>query len=212
MRVGIDAAPAHRGAVFYTHEDVGALDGESLLVAFGASGRPAGRPDDDAAVARAALEVLARHGIAAAWSGRARDRIAIAPFAWRRRRWTARPDEPLPSPVAWTTAEWPAPAVIPEEARRRLAVHAVASRAPRAFDCALATRMRHAWWTLGGERGQMGHVGDPPALASAGEPTIVAPVDALANLDPDESAHLRRRGIPRRPRHRRWWSEWAAGF
>ena len=58
--------------------------------------------------------------------------------------------------------------------------------------------MRSAWKFVGGERGQVGHKGDPHVFVRAGEQTVMIPEDALGNLDPAEAAAIRRRAMAAR--------------
>lgn len=57
--------------------------------------------DDEAAraIGREIVAVLKHYGVDAEWSGSARTRIAIPPFAWQRRRLTKAPPAPAPPPL-----------------------------------------------------------------------------------------------------------------
>jgi hypothetical protein len=85
----------------------------------------------------------------------------------------------------------------------------VGRRTSYAFDRWLSTIVRAVWTRLGGERGQLGQIGDPLVFVRAGEETTVAPVNALKNLAPDESAAIRSRAIEIRLKKRPWWKIWS---
>lgn len=193
--VGTEAGPEHEGAVFFHREDVfDALRGASLLLAFGAAGA---QPEDAAqaeAIAISTLEALAAHGVPASWTGRVEDRIEILPFEWRRRSWSAAPPV-LGEPVAWQRdprQPWLFSVTAAELERFVQPVRAY--RSCFGFDAMLSAVMRGVWKSLGGERGQVGHAGDPHIFVRAGEVTAMMPRDALTNLDPAEAAAIRRRG------------------
>lgn len=211
--VGLGATRGYRGAIFYHQEDVfDALDGKGLLLAFGGCGDRPSRPAADALLAEEVLEVLARFGIGAEWSGRVEDRIAIAPFVWQRRRWTQPPRSIDGPAIPWTrTAQQLELLPIADEARSKYEQTVIGRRTSYAFDSWLSMMMRTAWRLLGGRRGQVGHTGDPVVFVPAGELTTVAPRDALTNLPPDESAAIRSRGIDLRLRKqkRSWWKIWS---
>jgi hypothetical protein len=208
--VGLGATRKQRGAVFYHQEDVfDALNGKSLLLAFGGCSSHPSSPAEDAVVAEQALDVLGRFGIGAEWSGRVEDRISIAPFVWQRRRWTQPPQGVESSAVRWTRAEQQLQLLpIPGDERIKYEQMVIARRTTYAFDHWLSTIMRRAWTLLGGERGQFGHTGDPFVFVPAGEHTRVAPQNALTNLGPDDSARIRSRADRIRVRNRPWWKIW----
>jgi hypothetical protein len=82
-----------RGAVFYHGQDLEyGVQGHGLMLAFGAF------EDDEtkseaasAAIAREVCETLTAHGVEAKWESSVNSRIEIAPFPWRKRRWTDAP-------------------------------------------------------------------------------------------------------------------------
>ena len=195
--VGLDAAPGSVGAVFFHQQDVfDALHGESLLVAFGGASTRAEERASARAVATAALDTLAAHGVPAAWTGRVEDRLEIAPFAWQHRRWSAAPGHTAGATTPWRTRPTARGLVSITAAEvERFVQPTVARRTCHAIDAMLSLRMRQAWRSLGGERGQIGHLGDPHVFVRAGEQTVLIPVDALRNLDPGEAASLRRRAM-----------------
>lgn len=199
--VGLEHEPNHEGAVFFHQQDVfDALRGMSLLLAFGGTQEHPEAPAQARAIALSTLESLAAHGVAASWTGRIEDRIEILPFEWQRRRWTTAPRERS------GTAKW-------QRSARQLGLFSMSAadleqyvasvrayRTTFGFDARLSYIMRGAWKLLWGERGQVGHAGDPHVFVRAGEITTVMPRDAFANLDPAEAAAIRRRAMAcRRP-------------
>ncbi|WP_436771278.1 DUF6891 domain-containing protein [Yinghuangia sp. YIM S09857] len=85
-----------RGAVFYHGQDLArAVRGEGLYLGFGAFAEDGEDAADMAvrslAVARTAVDVLARHGVPVEWDGTVEQRLFVPPFNWRRRRWTRPP-------------------------------------------------------------------------------------------------------------------------
>jgi len=231
--VGLEARPDHEGAVFFHQEDVfDALRGMSLPLAYGGAGEQAEDPSQAHAIAVSILDSLASHGVPAAWTGRVEDRIEILPFKWQRRRWTAAPRE-ISGATPW------------QRDMKQLGLFSVSARdlepfmqpvrayrTTFGFDARLSFIMRGVWKSLGGERGQVGHGGDPHVFVPAGEMTVMMPRDALRNLDPSEAAAIRRRamaarrpgpetmrGVPERKktmgetaaaetRRRPWWKVW----
>jgi len=66
--------------------------GEGLLLTFGAYEEDESKREAASlAVARDICETLARHGVKTEWNGSIDQRIEIAPFEWRKRRWTRAP-------------------------------------------------------------------------------------------------------------------------
>lgn len=198
--MGLDAQRGHEGAVFFYQEDVfDALQGASLLLAFGGAGEDIESPAQANAVAVATLESLAARGVPATWTGRVEDRIEILPFTWQRRRWTAAPRE-IRGAVPWqrtTRHAWlfSVPAGVLEQYVQPVRAY----YSTFGFDAMLSVLMRGAWKYLGGERGQVGHAGDPHVFVPAGEMTKMMPRDALTNLDPAEATAIRRRAMAARP-------------
>lgn len=87
------------GAVFYHSQDVErGVEGEGLLLTFGAAD---GTDESAAAVANAVLDALRAEGVTCEWSGEIDARIRIAPFVWKKRRWTKPPARQ--APVPWRT-------------------------------------------------------------------------------------------------------------
>jgi hypothetical protein len=187
------SAEEQRGVVFAHHEDViDAVDGLGLLLAFGAIG-VAPEADEAASleVARTAVAVLQAHGVPLSWGGTTGERIRIAPFEWRKRRWTEAPSYARQAPGAAAAPvtrhpddeaalAWPAPH--PDELRRQaILVHGL--RDENGFDRRRAQALRAAWKALGQRsQGQAGHLGNPHVFVRAGEPTTMVPRLAIANL------------------------------
>ena len=208
---GVDAEPTHRGVIFFHHEDViDGVAGGGLLLAFGALGAPPS--EDDAASAALAQEVvtlLQTNGIPCSWNHSVTERIRIAPFEWRRRRWT--------KPPAYQLAE--APPDLPKrpslfarmfgtgatKGTDRGKEHPIVSarhcglvvRAVRdggAFNLPRARRFREAWKALGNPGdAQAGHPGIPHIFIRAGSHFSLAPQLATANLR-DEKNEIFLRG------------------
>jgi hypothetical protein len=192
--VGLEAQASHEGAVFFHQQDVfDALHGMSLPLAFGGAGERAEDPAQARAIAVSALESLAGRGVPAAWTGRVEDRIEILPFAWHRRRWTAAPRE-IHGAATWQpgTRQLAVFSVSPADLEQFMAP-VRAYRTTFGFDAMLSILMRGAWKSLGGERGQVGHGGEPHVVVRAGEVTRMMPRNALANLEPGQAAAIRRR-------------------
>jgi hypothetical protein len=82
-----------RGATFFPGEEVErGVRGEGLLLVFGSFESDATlRTEASLAIAREVRKTLSRHGIKTEWDGSAKTRIRIAPFPWRKRRWTTPP-------------------------------------------------------------------------------------------------------------------------
>ncbi|MDC0749318.1 DUF6891 domain-containing protein [Polyangium mundeleinium] len=196
-----EAEPSYEGAVFFHQQDVfDALHGMSLLLAFGGVQEQPEAPAQARAIALSALESLAAHGVPASWTGRIEDRIEILPFEWQRRRWTTAPRE-MSGAATWqrSTRQLGLFSVSTADLERFVAP-VRAYRTTFGFDAMLSAIMRGVWKSLGGERGQVGHAGDPHVLVPAGEVTTMMPRDAFANLDPTEAAAIRRRAMAaRRP-------------
>lgn len=75
------------GGVFFHRQDVErAVDGAGLMLAFGAFADGAEHEPESLRLGREVCEVLASHGVATEWDGTVHQRIAIPPFAWRKRR------------------------------------------------------------------------------------------------------------------------------
>jgi hypothetical protein len=86
-----DRPDAH-GAVFFHRQDVeGAIEGGPLCLAFGAFDDGAEHEAKSLAIAREACAALKRQGIATTWNEQLEQRIELAPFPWRKRRWTKAP-------------------------------------------------------------------------------------------------------------------------
>lgn len=194
--VGLEPQGRYRGAAFFHKEDVfDALHGESLLLAFGGVGARSTDPADAQSIAVSTLEALAARGVPARWSGDVDDRIEILPFEWQRRRWTAAPMAGSSS-VPWQrTGKQLTLFTVSDAELKRFKVPVRAYRTCYAFDRLLSAGMRGVWKSLGGERGQAGHSGDPHVFVPAGETTEMMPRDAFANLDPREAAALRARAM-----------------
>lgn len=111
-----------RGGVFFHGQDVErALAGDGLWLAFGAfDDGPTHRPASFA-LAVDVCRALRRHGVDCTWSGDVDARIAVAPFPWRRRRFTTAPPFEVIEPTAPEPAEWsrpPPPAPEPPPPKR----------------------------------------------------------------------------------------------
>lgn len=194
--VGLDPAASREGAVFFHQEDVfDALHGMSLLLAFGGAQERPESPAQARAVALATLESLAAHGVAASWTGDVADRIEILPFEWRRRRWTQSPRARGGAATWQRGARQVGLFSVSAADLERYVAPVRAYRTTFGFDARLSAIMRGVWRSLGGERGQVGHAGDPHVFVPAGEVTTMMPRDAFANLDPAEAAAIRRRAM-----------------
>ncbi len=78
-----DALPAFEGYCFYSRTDMAqAVDGESLLLAFGDLRGEQARAVE---VGRRIVEVLQQHGLQAEWPGSFSQRIEIPGIIWQRR-------------------------------------------------------------------------------------------------------------------------------
>jgi len=198
---GMEAEPHHRGVVFFHHEDViDAVGGHDLFLAFGALGCEQSR-DDEATLAlgREVLETLARTGIAASWEQSARQRIRIAPFEWRRRRWTTAPSYERIQGRREEFGRSAGPShkfsEVGPTTNGQLGIVVRAERDENGFDMRRARQLREAWKTAGknGEA-HVGHVGLPHVFVRAGEFTSMAPILAAANLR-DEKREIFLRGV-----------------
>lgn len=194
--VGVEAESRHQGAVFFHQQDVfDALHGTSLLLAFGGAQEQAETTAQARAIALSTLESLGAHGVPASWTGRVEDRIEILPFEWQRRRWTVAPPETT-SMVKWhQSARQLGLLSVSAQDLERFVQPVRAYRTTFGFDERLSAILRGVWRSLGGERGQVGHAGDPHVFVPAGEVTTMMPRDAFTNLDPAESAAIRRRAM-----------------
>ncbi len=208
---GVDAEPTHRGVVFFHHEDViDGVGGHGLLLAFGALGA---QPSEDdaasAALAREVVAVLQTNGIPCSWNHSVTERIRIAPFEWRRRRWTkppayqlveASPEVPKrPSLFArmfgtggvnGTDRSEEHPSV----PARQCGVVVRAVRDGGAFNLSRVRQFREAWKALGNRgEAQAGHPGIPHIFIRAGSFFSLAPQLSTANLR-DERTEIFLRG------------------
>jgi hypothetical protein len=198
---GTEAESGHRGVVFFHHEDViDGVGGNGLLLAFGAV-RVEPAEDDAASVAlaREILSVLTEHGVPASWSESLSERIRIAPFEWRKRRWTVAPayerrratSEPPKRPsllsrifggtgAATTKSEQADHEAV---AARRASIVVRALRDEGGFNLPRSRQLREAWKTLG-NRGDAHacHLGMPHVFVRAGSHTSMMPQPAAANL------------------------------
>jgi len=199
--VGLDASAKHRGAVFFHHEDViDAVNGQGLFLAYGALPvNSSGTERASLALAQEIVSVLDEHGIPSSWGRSIRERIRIAPFEWRRRRWTKppshdrRPTTAPKSPSLWSrmfggsSGARPAPPSAATSAGQFAEV-VRAVRNENGFDLRRAKRMRAAWKNLAASgEGQVGHLGLPHIFVPTGEFTTMKPVPALENLCEDKN-------------------------
>ncbi len=75
------------GGVFFHRQDVErAVDGDGLMLAFGAFASGDDHEPESLRLAREVCEVLEQCGVPTDWDGTIRKRINIPPFAWQRRR------------------------------------------------------------------------------------------------------------------------------
>lgn len=192
--VGLEAEAGHAGAVFFHQQDVfDALQGMSLLLAFGGAQERPERPAEAHAIAIVVLESLAAHGVPATWTGHVEDRIEILPFEWQRRRWSTF-CQALSGAVPWQQGARPLALFSASTAELEHFEQLVcAQRTTYGFDEMLSADMRGVWRHLGGERGQVGHAGAPHVFVPAGELTTMMARDAFTNLAPAEAALIRRR-------------------
>jgi hypothetical protein len=185
-----------RGALFFHQQDVlDALEGRSMALAFGAFDRdPDAHDRNAAAVASEAVGALRRQGIEVDWSGSPRDRIELAVFPWRKRRFTSAPtahvteSAQLAFPGMFRSkpvhTSWPADAAV---ARESCVQPVYAKYDTFAFDAELSARLRGAWTLYTGGRGQAHHHGLPHTFVRAGEITTLWPGPALENLAPADA-------------------------
>jgi hypothetical protein len=192
---GVEAEPHHRGVVFFHHEDViDGVGGGGLRLAFGAIDAK-GTKDDAASLALAheVLAVLERHGIPSSWSRSVSERIRIAPFEWRRRRWTKAPSyerrefvaevSTRPSRIFRAGAGTGRTEVNPNTSTPSGGIVVRALRDEGGFDMRRSMRLRAAWKAAGNSgEAQAGHVGLPHVFVRAGEFTTMAPRPSDANL------------------------------
>ena len=76
------------GGVFFHRQDVeGAVDGQGLMLAFGAFAKGDDHEPESLRLAREVCAVLGQHDVATEWDGTLGKRISIPPFDWRKRRW-----------------------------------------------------------------------------------------------------------------------------
>jgi hypothetical protein len=201
---GVDAGPGTRGVVFFHHEDVlDAVAGRGLLLAFGSVGAaPSAEGAASAALAREVVAALQAKGVAATWSGAVEERIRIAPFEWRKRRWTPAP--PLAAEAAPPAPRRPSflsrlfgakpertPPLDPRAngLARKCALVVRALGDERGFDLRRSRRLREAWSALGlaGEA-QAAHLGVPHAFVPARGHTSLVPRRSLENLRGEKDA------------------------
>lgn len=201
--VGLNVSAESRGAAFFHQGDVvDAVHGGGLLVAFGALGVDASA-DDEATVkiGEEILSVLAAHGVPASWSRSVRERIKIAPFEWRKRRWTEAPAFERQATTArpslfgrlfGASTRQPGVAVISPPARESAEV-VTAFVDERRFDLRRTHRLREVWKKLGkaGEA-QVGHLGVPHVFVRPGELTTMWAVCAAENLREEKNEILSR--------------------
>ncbi|MFO0676551.1 MAG: hypothetical protein U0169_08455 [Polyangiaceae bacterium] len=195
--MGAAAESSHRGAVFFHREDViDAVGGRGLLLAFGALNvQPSEDDAASAALASEVLLVLQTNGIACSWNGSLTERIRVAPFEWRRRRWTPPPPHQLVD-VAQEAPKRPSllarmfGAGRTEQAKERPLVSAAhcgvvvrAVRSEGAINLRRRKEFQEAWKALGNPGdAQAGHPGIPHMFIRAGSFFSLAPLLATANL------------------------------
>ena len=137
----------------------------------------------------------------------ARDRIEIAPFEWRKRRWTKSPGHQT---VASNSETVPPRSSSPKQrplwsrlfsraATAESAIPSVAQLLPAAivvraladesgFDLRRSQRLRAAWSSLGHSgSAQAGHLGQPHAFIPTGQHTTMIPRLASENLRDERS-------------------------
>ncbi len=196
--VGLQQRRRHRGAVFFHQQDVlDALRGEELLLAFGAFEERPGAPSSET-IGQEVVETLAAHGLSPSWSGDARERIRLAPFAWQKRRWTPSPEvNPVPAPISRAAPLEEEKRHTPEALRAENAgsftQRVTAVRSSAGFSVRLADAFEALWKKHGGARGQLCHVGPPHVFVPAGEQTDLGVRNAYLNLEPAEASVVRRR-------------------
>ena len=79
--------PRAWGGVFFHRQDVErGVEGDGLMLAFGAFVDGAAHEAESLRLARLTCAVLERHGVPTTWDGTLERRIAIDPFPWQRRR------------------------------------------------------------------------------------------------------------------------------
>lgn len=204
-RVGLEAPVECRGVVFFHQQDVfDAMRGWTLPLAFGGAGSEVEDPHDAHSIAVVVLDALARFEVPASWSGYVEDRLEVRPFEWRRRRWTTSPRVapveveshretfPRHSPKRQLELFGPSISEVALDRYKRVvrAYHSCA-----AFDATLSFVMRGGWERLGGQRGQVGHFGDPHTFVRSGHTTVMVPRDAMTNLAAIDAAALRKRAM-----------------
>jgi hypothetical protein len=185
---GVRAESDARGAVFFHHEDViDGVGGHGLMLAFGAL--PVPRENDAACadLAREVVAVLAEHAVPASWSGSVSERIRIAPFEWKKRRYTEAPAYARATASANAPVKAPAPANhVVEERAAGIVVRAL--RDENGFDLPRSRKLRAAWKAHGhaGEA-HAGHLGIPHVFVRAGAHTSLIPRLAIANLTAEKN-------------------------
>jgi len=203
--VGANAAADRRGAVFFHREDVAdGVAGRGLRLAYGALGAA---PSDDEratlALGEEIVSVLAEHGVPCSWGESTHMRIQIAPFEWRRRRWTAAPMyPPSPRPSRKPSSLWSRMFRRGKPVRhdagtataiRELAIIVRTVIDEGGFDLRRTQQMQAGWNQLGRrECVHAGHLGTPHVFVRAGELTTMRPQLADENLRDERHALVAR--------------------
>lgn len=201
--VGLEAAGNERGVVFFHHEDViDGIEGQGLLLAFGALGVDPSS-SDDAAIAQEIVAVLRAHGIECTWEGAAHERIRIHSFEWQRRRWTE-----APAHERHLVSEPKSPGLLKRFLSRKGATRSGSAPAVEGaivveakfdesgFDLRRSRDLRQRWKDLGHSGlAHAGHLGLPHVFVRAREMTTMLPVAAIGNASVQERVPILERAL-----------------
>jgi hypothetical protein len=195
---GIQSNQTHRGVVFFHSQDViTAVNSEGLYLAYGVIDNNEKIDDDtdNIKLASMVVAILTSNGLTVRWSGAVTDRLLLAPFEWRKRRWTAAPsDETSPIGKHVKTNQSPVQEPLPQHALR-----AAANRIEHGF------HLQRTQWLQ--RRGadinpsvpwQVGSLGTPTVFVQWQEFTSFMPQPAINN-QATRLAEYFARGVQARP-------------
>jgi hypothetical protein len=192
--VGIGAPTNVRAAVFFHREDVvDALDGKGLYLAFGSVSLK-GEGDECDSIGGEIARALCLHGVPYTWSGNVSQRIRVLPFAWQKRRWTARPSYVL-NETSSDVVLSATPGVQGADSAPEHAIVVKALRDEGGFNLKRSRHMRAVWKELGyAGDAHVAHLGIPHAFLPTGQHTTMMPMRSSVNLGAAERLALYRRG------------------